>query len=363
MDSKMQIYNFGAGPAQLPKEVLQHVQKELLSWNDSGMSILEIGHRTSGFAEMLQQAEQDLRTLLSIPENYKVLFMAGPTRCHFSFIPMNLLGKNDTADYIDTGIWSHGALEEGKRYCNANCASSTEKTNYTTIEDQANWKLNSSAAFVHYTANETINGVEFPFVPDVGTVPLVTDMTSNILSQPIDVSRFGLIYAGAQKNISTAALTIVIIRDDLLDRALPSTPITFNYQHIANTQSLYYTPNMFACYVAALTFKWLLQQGGVEKMAILNHRKSQKFYDYIDQNDFYQNKIDKPYRSRINVPFKIHKTELEPIFLQEANQAGLKQLKGHQLVGGLRASFYNAMPEAGVDALIHFMKDFQKRYG
>lgn len=360
----MQIYNFGAGPAQLPKEVLQQTQKELLNWNDTGMSILEVGHRTSGFAQLLEQAEKDFRTLLSIPDNYKVLFMTGPTRAHFSFIPMNLLGKNKTADYVDTGIWSYGALEEAKRYCDANCVSSTRDSNYTTIEDQAKWKLNPSAAYVHYTANETINGVEFPFVPDVGDVPLLTDMTSNILSQPIDVSRFGMIYAGAQKNIATAGLTIAIIRDDLLDRALAITPITFNYRHMAQTQSLYYTPNMFSCYVAALTFKWLLAQGGVEKMAINSHKKSQKLYDCIDQsNGFYQNKIDKPYRSRINVPFQIHSPELEPTFLLEANQVGLKQLKGHQLVGGLRASLYNAMPEAGVDALIAFMKDFQKRYG
>lgn len=360
----MQIYNFGAGPAQLPKEVLQQAQNELLNWNNTGMSILEVGHRTSGFAQLLQQAEKDYRTLLSIPDNYKVLFMTGPTRAHFAFIPMNLLGHNTTADYIDTGIWSHGAMEEAKRYCNAHCVSSTKDSNYTTIEDQATWKLNPLAAYVHYTANETINGVEFPFIPDVGNVPLITDMTSNILSQPIDVSRFGMIYAGAQKNIATAGLTIAIIREDLLDRALANTPSTFHYQYMASTQSMYYTPNMFSCYIAALTFKWLLQQGGVDQMAINSHRKSQKLYDVIDQsNGFYQNKIEKPYRSRINIPFQIHKTELDALFLQEASQVGLKQLKGHQLVGGLRASLYNAMPETGVDALIHFMKDFQKRHG
>lgn len=364
MNKMMQIYNFGAGPAQLPKEVIQQAQKELLNYNNSGISILEMGHRTNSFIELLQQAEQDFRLLLSIPDNYKVLFTTGPTRCHFAFIPMNLLGTNTTADYIDTGIWSHAAMEEAKRYCNASCASSTQASNYTTIEDQSKWKLNPKAAFVHYTANETINGVEFPFIPDVGDVPLVCDMTSNILSQPVDVSRFGMIYAGAQKNIATAGLTIIIIRDDLLERALAITPSTFHYKHMAETQSLYYTPNMFSCYIAALTFKWLLQQGGVDQMAINSHRKSQKFYNYIDQsNGFYINKIDKPYRSRMNVPFQIHKTELEEKFLQEAAVNGLKQLKGHQLIGGLRASFYNAMPESGVDALIAFMTDFQKRYG
>ena len=356
-------YNFCAGPAALPEEVLLEAQRDLFDWQGKGMSIMEMSHRSDDYVAIAEQAEQDLRDLMHIPANYKVLFMQGGASSQFSMIPQNLLRGKSTADYIVTGQWSEKAYKEAKRYCQVNIAASTETEKYHRVPSQAELKLNPDAAYVHYTPNETIGGVEFDYIPQTGNVPLVADYSSSILSRDIDVSKFGMIYAGAQKNIGPAGLCIVIIREDLLGNVLPQTPTMFDYKVCADNASMYNTPPTFSWYLAGLVFKHLKKNGGVAAMAEQNFRKQQKLYNYIDNSGFYHNPIAVPNRSWMNVPFTLKDDALDKAFLKEADAKGLLNLKGHRSVGGMRASIYNAVPEAGVDALIAFMQDFAQRNG
>lgn len=352
----MRVYNFGAGPAMLPDVVMQQAQEELLDWNGTGMSVAEISHRSREFQDMLAEAEQDCRQVLSVPNNYHVLFLTEAARAQFSMIPLNLCRDNALTNYIVTGIWSKMAADEGVRFSDAKVIADCKDSNYTTIPDSIN--VDANAAFVHYTPNETINGVEFHDIPDTGDVPLVADMTSTLFSRPLDVSRFGVIYAGAQKNLGPAGLTLVIVRDDLVGHAMANTPKLYDYATHRDNDSLYNTPATFSYYVAGLTLKWLQHQGGLAAMAEVNQRKSQKLYQYIDESDFYRNPIPTHCRSWMNVPFILADDSRNAAFLEQSKAAGLAALKGHRLVGGMRASIYNAMPEAGVDALIDFMKHF-----
>lgn len=357
------VFNFSAGPATLPLAVLEQAQAEMLDWRGTGMSVMEMSHRESHFMSIAAQAEADLRELLNIPANYKVLFLQGGAYSQFSMIPMNLLRGKTRMDYVDTGDWSAKAIAEAKRYGQVNVVASSKAGNYTRIPDVAAWQCDPTAAYLHYTPNETIRGVEFGFVPETGGVPLVADLSSTILSRPLDVSRFGLIYAGAQKNIGPAGLTIVIVREDLLGQTLPGTPVMFDYKVQADNDSMYNTPPTYAWYLAGLVFQWLKAQGGLSAMADLNQRKASKLYAAIDQSDFYHSPVDPVCRSWMNIPFTLAKPELDKTFAAEAETAGLVSLKGHRSVGGMRASLYNAMPEAGVDALIQFMQDFAQRNG
>jgi phosphoserine aminotransferase len=356
------IYNFSAGPATIPFEVLQQAKDELLDWHDLGMSVAEISHRGKDFMALAEESESDVRDLLAIPPNYKVLFLQGGGRSQFAMVPLNLLNHKNTADYIDTGIWSGLAINEAKRYCHVHQVASSREQNYTTIPERDSWQVSSDAAYFHYVDNETINGVEFPTIPEVD-LPLVSDMSSNMLSRPFDITQFALVYAGAQKNIGLAGLTLVIINEDCLGKALPFTPSMFNYELHAREHSMYNTPPTFAWYIAALSFKWLKSQGGLIEIAKKNKIKSNKLYSYIDDSGFYYNRVDPKYRSRMNVVFNLKEASLYTRFLEQANAYGLANLKGHKLVGGLRASLYNAMPEEGVDSLISFMKYFVKRFG
>lgn len=356
------VYNFSPGPATLPLDVLQQAQQELLDWHNTGMSVMEISHRSPEFMIVAQESEQDLRDLLQIPSDYKILFLQGGARSQFAMVPLNLLRQKKTADYLNIGIWSELALREARRYCDVNIVASSEESGFRTIPDPASWRLNSDAAYFHYVDNETINGVEFRSVPEVPT-PLVSDMSSNILSRPIDINRFALIYAGAQKNMGPAGLTIVIVREDFVGEALPITPSMFNYELHVQQNSMYNTPPTFAWYMAGLTFKWLKQQGGVEALALVNQRRSEKLYQFIDNNSFYYNPVDPAYRSRMNVVFSLCDETLNDLFLEQAKNVGLVNLKGHKLVGGMRASMYNALPEEAVDVLIQFMKEFATQYG
>lgn len=360
---KQPVFNFSPGPAVLPHAVLEQAQAELLDWQGSGMSVMEMSHRGKEFMSIAAQAEADLRTLMAIPNNYKVLFLQGGAHSQFAMIPMNLARGKQQADYLDTGDWSLKAIEEGQRYINVKVIASSADSNYTTIPPFASWQRNPHAAYLHYTSNETIRGVEFDWIPEVEEVPLVVDMSSDILARPIDVSRFGLIYAGAQKNIGPAGLTLVIVREDLLGQVMDGTPSMFNYQIYAETESMYNTPPTYAWYLSGLVFQWLLKQGGLAAMAKLNQRKAEKLYAVIDASDFYNNPVDPDCRSWMNVPFTLANASLEKRFLDEAAQAGLVTLKGHRLVGGMRASIYNAMPEEGVDALIAFMRAFEAKNG
>jgi phosphoserine aminotransferase len=357
------VFNFSAGPGMLPTEVIQQIRDELLNWHGLGSSIMEISHRSKEFEEVAATAEQDLRDLLAIPSHYKVLFLQGGGRGQFAMVPLNLLRGGKTADYFNTGFWSKYAIAEARRYCEVNVVADTEATGFCTIPPAATWDCNPQAAYLHFTSNETINGVEFQSPPEVGDVPLVADMSSNILSRSLDVSRYGLIYAAAQKNIGPSGLTVVIVREDLLGQALPFTPTMYNYKVHADNRSLYNTPPTFAWYIAGLVFNWLKKQGGVAAIDKINQRKAQKLYRFIDDHDFYHNPVDPAYRSRMNVIFKLRDEKLETLFLTQANAAGLTALKGHKLLGGMRASIYNAMPEQGVDALISFMADFAQKYG
>lgn len=356
-------YNFSAGPATLPLEVLEQAQAELLDWNGTGVSVMEMSHRGKEFTEISNTAETDLRELLAIPNNYKVLFLQGGAHSQFAGIPLNLLRGKETADYLDTGIWSRKAIAEASRYCNVNIVSSSEASKYSTIIPVESWDTNSNAAYFHYVYNETIGGLELSQEPDLkNDVPLVVDMSSTILSRPIDVAKYGMIYAGAQKNIGPAGLTLVIIRDDLIGNALESTPTMLNYGVHAETGSMYNTPATYSWYLAGLVFKWIKKQGGLTAMSEINQRKSQKLYNTIDQSSFYNNKIDKDYRSWMNVPFTLADAALNNTFLEDAAKASLVALKGHKSVGGMRASIYNAMPEAGIEALVELMTDFEKQY-
>jgi len=355
-------YNFSAGPAAVPTAVLEQAQAEMLDWQGSGMNVMEMSHRGKEFVSIAEHAETDLRELLSIPDNYKVLFLQGGASSQFAMVPLNLLNGKTTADYFNTGQWSKKAIAEAKRYCDVNIVADSSEQNFSTIPEVDTWQLNPEAAYVHYTPNETIGGLEFQEIPDTGNVPLVADMSSNILSRPIDVSKFGMIYAGAQKNIGPAGMAIVIIREDLIGHALDHTPAMFNYKTHADADSMYNTPPTYTWYLAGLVFQWLKQQGGLDAIAAINQRKAQALYDAIEQSDFYDNPVDKRYRSWMNVPFTLANNELDATFLSEAKAANLLTLKGHRSVGGMRASIYNAMPEEGVQALISFMQDFEKKH-
>jgi len=358
------VYNFSAGPAMLPEDVLKQAQAEMLDWHGTGMSIMELGHRGSEFKIVAEQAEADLRELMQIPKNYQVLFLAGGATTQFAMVPLNLFGQNLQADYIDTGIWSQKAIAEAKRYGTVNVAATVVKEPNIHIPAQSSWHLNPKADYVHFTPNETIEGVEFNYIPDTNGVPLVADMSSMILSRHIDVSAYGIIYAGAQKNIGQAGISIAIVRDDLIKDPLPGTPTLYSYKVQAENHSFYNTPPTFSWYIAGLVFAWMKKQGGVEHFEALNLRKSKKLYEYIDGNGgFYTNKIDASCRSRMNVVINLLNDELTEKFLEEAKKQDLTNLRGHRLAGGVRASIYNAMPEAGVDALLDFMKDFVKRNG
>jgi phosphoserine aminotransferase len=360
----MTIFNFAAGPAILPKEVLQQAQAELLDWHGSGISVMEMSHRGKEYMGIHAQAEADLRELMAIPRNYKVLFLQGGAHQQFSMVPFNLLRGKLSADYVNTGIWSKKAITEAKKFCHVNEVASSADRDFTYAPDFKSWKLDKDAAYVHYTTNETIGGVEFNWVPDTGKVPLVADMSSNILSRPYDVSQFGLIYAGAQKNIGPAGLTVVIVRDDLVGHADPRLPTMLDYKIHADNDSMYNTPPTFAIYIAGLVFQWLKKNGGVAQMERTNIAKAKLLYDAIDASGgFYACPVDKADRSRMNVPFKTREAALDAEFLKQAEARGMLQLKGHKLAGGMRASIYNAMPLAGVQALADFMGEFARSKG
>lgn len=356
-------YNFCAGPAALPQAVLEQAQQEMLDYRGLGLSIMEMSHRDNVFVEIAEQAEKDLRDLMGISDDYAVLFLQGGASSQFAMVPMNLLGEGQTADYINTGQWSKKAIKEAGRYGKINVAASSEDTNFSTVPSQDSWNLSDNPAYVHYCPNETIGGLEYSFVPAVGDTPLVADMSSTILSRPVDVNQYGLIYAGAQKNIGPAGLTLVIVRKDLLGKASSSVPAMLNYQIHADNGSMYNTPPTYAWYLSGLVFSWLKKQGGVGNMGEINQRKAEKLYGFIDASGLYSNPVEVISRSRMNVPFVLADDRLDKPFLDQAQAAGLLNLKGHRSVGGMRASIYNAVPEAAVDALIAFMAEFEKKHG
>ena len=357
------VYNFSAGPAMLPEDVLRQARDEMLDWRGSGMSVMEMSHRGKEFMAIAAEAEADLRTLMGIPDTYKVLFLQGGASSQFAMVPLNLAGVAGKADYLNTGSWSKKAMAEAKRFCAVNVAASTQDSKFTRVPAQAELQLDPGAAYLHYTPNETIEGVAFPYIPATGDVPLVADMSSTILSRPVDVSRYGVIYAGAQKNVGPAGLTLVIVRADLIGKAMAQTPTMFDYGIQAENDSMYNTPPTYAWYLAGLVFKWLKDLGGLEGMATINRRKAEALYAAIDDSGFYKNPVDPGCRSWMNVPFTLPDPALDETFLKEAKAAGLVTLKGHRSVGGMRASIYNAMPEEGVRVLIDFMSDFQRRMG
>ncbi|MFN3712835.1 MAG: 3-phosphoserine/phosphohydroxythreonine transaminase [Alcanivoracaceae bacterium] len=354
-------YNFCAGPAALPEPVLEQARAELLDWQGSGMSVMEMSHRSKEYVSIADAAERDLRDLLDISDDYAVLFLQGGASQQFAMIPMNLLNKGETADFVNTGQWSTKAIAEARRFGNINVVASAEDRNFTYVPARNSWVTSKDAVYFHYTPNETIGGVEFPFIPET-SAPLVADFSSSILSRPLDVNRFGLIYAGAQKNIGPAGIVVVIIRRDLIGR-VSGLPAMLDYKIHADNGSMYNTPPTYSWYLAGLVFKWLKAQGGLAAMADVNDRKANKLYDYIDESGFYSNPVNRVDRSCMNVPFVLADAALDKQFLKEADGARLYNLAGHRSVGGMRASIYNAVPEAAVDALIEFMKDFAKRNG
>ncbi|MBI4006732.1 MAG: 3-phosphoserine/phosphohydroxythreonine transaminase [Gammaproteobacteria bacterium] len=357
------VYNFGAGPAMLPVEVMQRAQSEFMDWHGTGMSVMEMSHRSDEFMSIAGQTESDLREILQIPQNYRVLFLQGGASSQFAMVPMNLSQERDVADYFHTGHWSGKALKEARKFCKVNVSATDEKNGFTSIPAPDSWLLNPDSAYVYYTANETINGVEFHFIPDVGDIPLVTDMTSNLLTRPLDVSCFGIIFAGAQKNIGPSGLVVVIVREDLIGKARQGTPSMYDYAVQTGEKSMYNTPPTYSWYMAGLVMQWIMEQGGLIAMEEKARRKSEKLYRVIDNSDFYNNNVDVACRSRLNVPFSLADETLYEEFIARGKAAGLVALAGHRSVGGLRASIYNAMPEEGVDRLIEFMRDFEKRYG
>ena len=354
-------YNFSAGPAALPESVLLKAQAELLEWGNARASVMEISHRGKDFIALAQKSECDLRTLLQIPQNYKVLFLQGGATQHFAQIPMNFARCDQAADYVVTGHWGEKAAKEAKTLAQVRIAASGEQGNFTSIPPRASWQLDASAAYVHYTPNETIHGVEFQDIPDVGNVPLVADMSSDILSRPIDVSKFGIIYAGAQKNIGASGLVVIIVREDLLARCPKDIPKIFNYAEHAANESMLNTPNTFGWYLASLVFEWLLAEGGLDAIGARNRAKAELLYGYIDGSGYYKNPVEISARSWMNVPFTLPREELDVAFLKQAEAVGLMALKGHRAVGGMRASLYNAIPLEAVQVLVDFMKDFAAR--
>lgn len=359
----MAVYNFCAGPAMLPVEVMAQAKEEFLDWQGQGVSAMEISHRSKIFVDMAATAEQDLRDLLHVPDNYKVLFMHGGGRAQFAAVPLNISRSGDSSDHIITGQWSDKAYDEASRYLGTRIVARSYKNEQGESCLPTQFELDDNAAYVHYCPNETIDGIEFHTVPDVGQVPLVADMSSTILSRPLDVSRFGVIYAGAQKNIGPSGLAVVIVRDDLLGRARTECPAILDYAITAQHDSMYNTPPSYSWYLSGLVFKWLKAQGGLTAMEQRNQEKAELLYGFIDQHDFYRNKVATNARSRMNVPFQLADETLNAKFLELAEEVGLKALKGHRVVGGMRASIYNAMPLAGVQTLVAFMDDFARRYG
>jgi phosphoserine aminotransferase len=362
-DTRVRVFNFAAGPATLPLEVLEQVREELTDWRGSGMSVMEVSHRGKPFVALAEQAEADLRELMGVPANYKVLFLQGGASGQFSAIPLNLTRPDSVVDFVNTGNWSKKAITEAKRYCKVNVVADEAAGNYSTVPDAARLRATPGAAYFHYTPNETIGGVEFGYVPDVGDVPLVADMSSTILSRPIDVSRFGLIYGGAQKNIGPSGLCLVIVRDDLVGKARADVPAIWDYAAMAKEGSMLNTPPTFGIYVAGLVFQWLKRHGGLAATGERNRIKAETLYKAIDGSGYYRNPVALNCRSWMNVPFTIPNPDLEKTFVAEAAKAGLANLEGHRSVGGMRASIYNAMPLAGVEALVAFMQDFQRRNG
>ena len=356
-------YNFSAGPATIPEAVLKKVQEEVVEWRH-GMSPLEISHRSADYAEINYQAEHDLRQLMDIPDEYAVLFTPGGATAQFSMVPLNLLGDNHVANYADTGIWSHKALIEASRYCDVHIVASSAATSYENAPAIATWDINPKAAYLHYVPNETVNGVEYFNVPTLPNgMPLVADMSSMILSKVVNVSDFGLIYAGAQKNVGPSGLSIVILRKELLNRAKPFTPAMYDYHNHAQHSSIYNTPPTFAVYLMGLVLKWVIEQGGIKEMEKRSYERSQMLYNTIDNSTLYVNWVNKANRSRINIPFRLNRPDLTPLFVKEASENGLQNLEGHQTIGGIRANLYNAMSIEGVQALISFMRDFERRHG
>jgi phosphoserine aminotransferase len=358
----MRVFNFSPGPAALPFEVLEQARDELLDWEHGGTSVMEVSHRGKAFMRMAAEAEADLRELMAIPPQYKVLFMQGGASAQFALVPMNLATPTSVTDYVNTGHWSAKAITEARRYASVHVAADAGGR-YLRVPPQSELEVTEGAAYFHYTPNETISGVEFGYVPHTEAVPLVADLSSSILSAPLDVSKFGLIYAGAQKNIGPSGLVVVIVRDDLIGRARPGTPLVFDYKAVADDHSLLNTPPTFAWYLAGLVFKWLKRNGGVAAMGELNRAKAAALYAAIDASPFYSNPVARDSRSRMNVTFTLARPELDALFLEHAAAAGLANLKGHRVFGGMRASLYNAMPMAGVEALIAFMREFERTHG
>jgi phosphoserine aminotransferase len=364
------VYNFSAGPAVLPQEVLKQAAEEMLDWHGSGMSVMEMSHRGKEFISIYEAAERDLRDLLKVPNNYRILFLQGGGIAENAIIPMNLIGRKSqpaVVDFIHTGSWSGKSIKEAKKYCTVNVAASSEAVKFAAIPSRGTWKLSKDAAYVHICTNETIDGVEFQFTPDISAetnnAPLVADMSSHILSRQVDVSAYGVIFGGAQKNIGPAGVTVVIVREDLLGHALSICPSAFDWKLVAENHSMYNTPPTYAIYIAGLVFQWLKRQGGVAAIEDRNIAKAALLYDYLDSTDFYSNKIAKDCRSRMNVPFFLRDESLNDAFLAGAKERSLLQLKGHKSVGGMRASIYNAMPIEGVQALVDYLKEFERRHG
>ena len=359
----MRVFNFAAGPATLPLEVLEQARSELLNWHNSGMSVMEISHRSKAFVGVAQEAESLLRELLNVPSYYKVLFLQGGAIAENAMVPMNLVGGRSVADYVNTGSWSQRSIKEAKKYCTVNIAASSEDKDFTYVPARENWKLTPGSAYVHICSNETIGGVEFQWTPETGDIPLVADMSSHILSRPVDVAKYGVIYGGAQKNAGIAGLTLVIVREDLLDRALPTAPSVFHWKEQAEGDSMVNTPACYAIYIAGLVFEWLLEQGGLAAIEKKNIAKAKLLYDCLDQSKLYLSPVRKEDRSRMNVPFKLRDPSLDESFLKGAKERRMVQLKGHRSVGGMRASIYNAMPIEGVQALAEYMREFEKQHG
>ena len=357
------VFNFSAGPAVLPEEVLLQARDELLDWHGSGMSVMEMSHRGKEFISIADQAEADLRELLAIPDNYKVLFLQGGAIAENAIVPMNLLGAKTTADYINTGEWSKKSLKEAGKYCKVNVAASAEDRNFTYVPPQSAWKLSADPAYIHICTNETIGGVEYQWTPDTGDIPLVADMSSHILSRPIDIARYGVIYGGAQKNVGPAGLTLVIVRDSLLGKALPITPSAFDFKLQADADSMFNTPTTYSIYVAGLVFQWLKRQGGIVAIEQRNIAKAKLLYDYLDHSEFFGNPVNPADRSRMNIVFRLRDEAQDDAFLKACKAAQMVQLKGHRAVGGMRASIYNAMPIEGVQRLVEVMRDFEAAHG
>jgi len=359
----MRIFNFSAGPAVLPEPVLQQAAAEMLDWRGSGMSVMEMSHRGKEFISIADKAESSLRTLLAIPPEYKVLFLQGGAIGENAIVPMNLLQGRTTADFVNTGEWSKKSIKEARKYCTVHIAASSEDKDFTYVPDQSAWKLSPDPAYVHVCTNETIAGLEYQWTPDTGNIPLVADMSSNILSRPVDVAKYGVIYGGAQKNMGPAGLTLVIVRADLLDRALPITPSAFHWKEQSAADSMFNTPPTYAVYIAGLVFEWLLAQGGLAVIEQKNIEKSTLLYDYLDHSSFYRSSVRREDRSRMNVTFRLADEAQDEAFLKGAVQRGMVQLKGHRAVGGIRASIYNAMPLEGVRRLVEYMREFEARHG